>query len=222
MVEIKNVVSREITGIPKEDYWIQMQIQMEVCSLPECDFLETKFVEYEDEAAFHADSNKENDENDEGNLKWNFNRDGKRRGVIIYFIKNDKPFYEYAPLTITCKSDFDQWFEKMMNANDAITWIKNIYWHLEVYSCVLVLRDKVWFKNAVVKMQELWKTVETEKVAGYEHRAPKRRIKKNDKNEPLQTQTKLKLNDDGSFSVVSQDDCTTVTGKNVCHSGLFF
>jgi len=222
MVEIKNVVSREITGIPKEDYWIQMQIQMEVCSLPECDFLETKFVEYEDEAAFHADSNKENDENDEGNLKWNFNRDGKRRGVIIYFIKNDKPFYEYAPLTITCKLDFDQWFEKMMNANDAITWIKNIYWHLEVYSCVLVLRDKVWFKNAVVKMQKLWKTVETEKVAGYEHRAPKRRIKKNDKNEPLQTQTKLKLNDDGSFSVVSQDDCTTVTGKNVCHSGLFF
>jgi hypothetical protein len=71
-------------------------------------------------------------------------------------------------------------------------------------------------------MQELWKTVETEKVSGYEHRAPKRRIKKNDKNEQLQAQTKLKLNDDGSFSVVSQDDSVTVTGKNVCHSGLFF
>ena len=28
-VEIKNPVSREITGIPKKDYWIQMQIQME-------------------------------------------------------------------------------------------------------------------------------------------------------------------------------------------------
>ena len=222
MVEIKNVVSREITGIPKEDYWIQMQIQMEVCSLPECDFLETKFVEYEDEAAFHADSNKENDENCEVPFKWNFNRGGQRRGVIIYFIKNDKPFYEYAPLTITCKSEFDRWFEKMMNANDAITWIKNIYWRLEVYSCVLVLRDKAWFKNAVIKMQELWKTVETEKVSGYEHRAPKRRIKKNDKNEQLQAQTKLKLNDDGSFSVVSQDDSVTVTGKNVCHSGLFF
>ena len=222
MVEIKNVVSREITGIPKEDYWIQMQIQMEVCSLPECDFLETKFVEYEDEAAFYADSNKENDENCEVPFKWNLNRDGKRRGVIIYFIKNDKPFYEYAPLTITCKSEFDQWFEKMMNANDAITWIKNIYWRLDVYSCVLVFRDKAWFKNAVIKMQELWKTVETEKVSGYEHRAPKRRIKKNDKNERLQTQTKLELNDDGSFSVVSQDDSVTVTGKNVCHSGLFF
>ena len=45
MLEIKNVVSREITGIPKMEYWIQMQLQMEVCNLNECDFLETKFVE---------------------------------------------------------------------------------------------------------------------------------------------------------------------------------
>ena len=30
MVEIKNIFNREITGIPKEEYWIQMQIQMEM------------------------------------------------------------------------------------------------------------------------------------------------------------------------------------------------
>ena len=213
MLEIKNVVSREITGIPKEDYWIQMQIQMEVCRLPECDFLETKFVEYEDESAFDSDSNKENDE-----IKWNHNVEGKRRGVIVYFIKNDKPFYEYAPLTITSKSQFDQWFEKMMQSYDGITWIKNIYWRLEVYSCVLVLRDKAWFNSAIPKIQELWKTVEREKVTGYEHRAPKRRIvKKNDPNNQRQKQTKLELSDDGSFSQQH-----TIENEKVCHSGLFF
>jgi len=47
MLEIKNIVNREINGIPKKEYWIQMQLQMEVCDLDECDFLETKFVEYE-------------------------------------------------------------------------------------------------------------------------------------------------------------------------------
>ena len=216
MLEIKNVVSREITGIPKEDYWIQMQIQMEVCRLPECDFLETKFVEYEDECAFNADSNKENDE-----TKWNYNLEGKRRGVIVYFIKGDKPFYQYAPLEITTKVEFDQWFEKTIYAYDTITWIKNIYWRLEVYSCVLVLRDKAWFKNAVVKIAELWKIVETEKVTGYEHRAPKRRvIKKNDKNYQGQKQPKLELNDGGSFSIVSHECCTA--DEKICHSGLFF
>jgi putative phage-type endonuclease len=215
MLEIKNVVSREITGIPKEDYWIQMQIQMEVCRLPECDFLETKFVEYENEDAFGADSNETNDE-----TNWNYTLDGKRRGVIVYFIKGDKPFYQYAPLEITTKQKYDQWFEETIHAYDKITWIKNIYWRLEVYSCVLVLRDKEWFKKAVVKIQELWTIVETEKVNGYEHRAPKRRIiKKNDKNEITQLQTKIELNEDGSFALVSGDN---VASKNKCHSGLFF
>jgi putative phage-type endonuclease len=47
MLEIKNPVSREITGTPKHEYWVQMQLQMEVCDLDTCDFWETKFVESE-------------------------------------------------------------------------------------------------------------------------------------------------------------------------------
>ena len=49
MLEIKNVVSREINGIPKKEYWIQMQLQMETCDLDECDFLETRFKEIEED-----------------------------------------------------------------------------------------------------------------------------------------------------------------------------
>jgi uncharacterized protein YydD (DUF2326 family) len=150
----------------------------------------------------------------------------------VCFIKDDKPFYQYAPLTITCNEEFDRWFEQIIHTFDAITWIKNIYWRLEVYSCVLVLRDEEWFKNAVVKIEALWKTVETEKVSGYEHRAPKRRVvknndkndkknddkndKKNDKSETTQLQTKIELNEDGSVALVS------VAGEKKCHSGLFF
>jgi hypothetical protein len=53
MLEIKNIVNREIDGIPSEAYWIQMQIQMEVCQLEACDFLETRFKEYESEDYFY-------------------------------------------------------------------------------------------------------------------------------------------------------------------------
>ena len=55
MLEIKNPTSRELTGIPKEDYWIQMQLQMETCNLNECDFLETVFKEYESKDEFMED-----------------------------------------------------------------------------------------------------------------------------------------------------------------------
>jgi hypothetical protein len=48
---------------------------------------------------------------------------------------------------------------------------------------VLVLRNKEWFKNAVVKIEELWKTIETEKQTGFEHRAPKRNANVNAKKE---------------------------------------
>jgi len=207
MLEIKNVVSREITGIPKEDYWIQMQVQMEVCRLSECDFLETKFIEYEDEDAFYADSN------DEGNRQnWNYNLSGKRRGVIVYFIKDGKPFYQYAPLEITSKAQFDEWFEKTIDIYDTITWIKNIYWRLDVYSCVLVVRDKAWFKNAVVKIEELWKTIETEKITGYEHRAPKKR--KTKQMNDVQMQMQIQMNSDGTFVPFSNQP------KQICHLDL--
>ena len=65
MLEIKNVVSREITGIQKSEYWIQMQLQMEVCELNECDFLETKFIEYLSYEEFKEDG------------EFNFSKDNK-------------------------------------------------------------------------------------------------------------------------------------------------
>jgi putative phage-type endonuclease len=199
MLEIKNVVSREITGTPKEDYWIQMQIQMEVCNLPECDFEETKFTEYEDEDAFNAESTEANDSS-----KWNYTTSGKRRGVIVYFSKDEKPFYQYAPLTITTKAEFDVWFEETINTYETLTWVKNIYWRLDVYSCVLVLRNKEWFKNAVVKIEELWKTIETEKQTGFEHRAPKRNANANAKKE----------------KEYNSENGVMVTREKVCHLDL--
>jgi len=115
--------------------------------------------------------------------KWNYNLNGKRRGVIVYFAKDEKPFYQYAPLNIATKAEFDAWFEETVNKYDNLTWIKNIYWRLEVYSCVLVLRNKEWFKNAVLKIEELWKIIETEKQTGFQHRAPKRNVNANAKRE---------------------------------------
>ena len=66
MLEIKNIVNREIDGIPKKEYWIQMQLQMKVCELEECDFLETRFVEYADLTAFEEDTSDDIYEDDTG------------------------------------------------------------------------------------------------------------------------------------------------------------
>jgi hypothetical protein len=53
------------------------------------------------------------------------------------------------------------------------TWIKNLYWRLDCFSCVLIKRNTKWFNENLHFLEELWKTVEYERVHGYQHRAPK-------------------------------------------------
>ena len=165
MLEIKNVVSRDINGIPKKEYWIQMQLQMEVCDLDECDFLETKFTEYSDYTAYKNDTT------------------DKMKGIIIYFhTKEGKPFYVYKPLTIVEESDITKWEDDTLSLYQSdkynYTYMKFIYWKLDVFSCVLVLRNKDWFKNNIPQLEKVWKIIEQERVTGYEHRAPVKKVKK--------------------------------------------
>lgn len=161
MLEIKNPTSREITGVPKEDYWIQMQLQMETCDLNECDFLETSFKEYEDEDQFIADGTFTHTSNDQ------------LKGIIVYFLKNGKPFYEYMPLYLS-QNEYEIWYDSTMEKHSALTWVTNIYWKLEDYSCILVLRNKHWFKRAIVEIEKVWQIIEKEKKDGYDHRLPKK------------------------------------------------
>ena len=177
MLEVKNIVNREITGIPKREYWIQMQIQMEVCNLNECDFLETRFKEYETFEEFMEDT-PSNEKKDENFLKT---KEGKAKGMMMYFMKDGVPFYEYAPIQLATEEALSEWIGLTMDKNENLSWMKNIYWKLDELSCVLVLRNKLWFQYAKPILAEFWKIIETEKESGcYEHRAPNKRKKAQD------------------------------------------
>jgi len=172
MLEIKNIVNREINGIPKKEYWIQMQLQMEVCDLDECDFLETKFMEYENSSDFF-------DANDEI-----FPENIHKKGVIIYFHNTVemKPFYVYKPLDIVETDDILKWEEEMVDKYQSsphnYMYVKSIYWKLEILSCVLVSRNRNWFENNIKSIEKVWKIIENERITGYEHRAPNKKPKK--------------------------------------------
>jgi putative phage-type endonuclease len=181
MLEIKNIVNREINGIPKKEYWIQMQLQMEVCDLDECDFLETKFIEYETANEFFKELELEleiNKEAQETNVKAL-----DKKGVIIYFhnISEAKPFYVYKPLNIVKIDDVLKWEEDTIELYQSpehnMTYIKSNYWKLEQLSCVLVSRNKNWFKNNIQAIENVWNIIEKERITGYEHRAPNKKTK---------------------------------------------
>ena len=167
MLEIKNVVSRKITGIPKKEYWIQMQLQMEVCDLDECDFLETKFLEYEDYSSFIEDGT------------FTHTSSGKQKGLIVMYVHQTEniPKYHYLPLNST-QEDCEKWEQSLteLYIDQPYTWMKNIYWKLDVLSCVLVKRNKPWFESCIHTISNLWDIVEKERENGeYVKRMPKKR-----------------------------------------------
>jgi putative phage-type endonuclease len=218
MLEIKNIVNREIDGIPKKEYWIQMQLQMEVCGLDECDFLETKFTEYPDCSSYMFDTLDEyfEDENGIEILNPCLSKDNKMKGQIIYFhTKEGKPFYVYKPLDLIHPDDISEWREYNVEYYQyypefKYTYMKTIFWKLEYVSCVLVCRNRQWFKDNVHDLEKLWSIVEKERVSGYEHRAPNRRKKDNiiDINvKPNDNKCLLQFNKvTGKITVIKQDD----------------
>jgi len=162
MLEIKNVVTREITGIPKMEYWIQMQLQMEVCDLNECDFLETKFIQYTTEEEYKED------------------KETKYKGVILQYVKDESPYYIYAPIMLSDldSEEYKKWENEEINKNKNknLELITKIYWKLEKISCVLVLRNKLWFKKVQPMIEIFWNNLIEERKSGeYKERIKKKR-----------------------------------------------
>ena len=83
----------------------------------------------------------------------------------MYFMQGRSFHYEYAPIGITA-SEFVTWEEQMMDKNADTSWMANIYWKLDQVSCVLVLRNPLWFQAVVHKFDEAWRIIERERVSG--------------------------------------------------------
>ena len=167
MIEIKNIVNRDITSLPKEEYWVQMQIQMEVCQLEYCDFLETRFKEYSENDFYEDHTHNHN-------------------GVLLYFSKIDKrpddsdaykPLYKYHPLSDEYnKENINSWINETENMlkDDYVLYNKH-YYYLDEYSCVIVQRNRKWFKHCIDDITKTCNTILNELETGYEQRASKPR-----------------------------------------------
>ena len=166
MVEVKNIYNRDITGIPSEEYWIQMQIQMETCGLDICDFLETRFKEYSCEEDFYLDITPE------------------YKGVILFLLGKEGLGYEnrfeYMPLYVNLeKKHIDKWIREIREkVSDTHLIYEIVYWYLDEYSCVVVERNSLWFESVLPVFKEAWNIVVSERKYGYKHREPISRIPK--------------------------------------------
>ena len=155
---------------------------MEVCDLNECDFLETKFVEFPNYDSYQDDSATAYDLSGNEFKSYVTTKNNSYKGTIIYFhTKEGAPHYIYQPLNLYLLEDITKWeeenIEKYQSEPYNYIFIKFIYWKVEKISCILVLRNREWFKNNVGQLEKIWKIIEQERITGYEHRAPNKKQK---------------------------------------------
>ena len=153
MLEIKCPSSRVIDGIIPTGYYCQVQMQLEVCELDRCDFLECKLKEYMSEDDYI---------NDNFNGNNFYNSIGFEKGVVAeYFVLADKKYkFDFSPIGILGQ-DLEDWKNKAMakyeHMNDkSIIFASFSYWYLEEVSCIPIYRNQEWFNNSYIELKKCW------------------------------------------------------------------
>lgn len=139
MLEIKCPLRRKINGIPPFYYWIQCQIQLEVCDLDVCDFFECEFVEYISFEEFLNDTLEE--------------QPVYYKGVIVQDITKENS-YTYPDKNVINNISEIQKIINNKSENEKI-----IYWKLVNYALTPIKRSKVWFENVLPVLKEEWNNI---------------------------------------------------------------
>lgn len=169
MLEIKCPYKRKIDGHIVDQYYYQMQGQLEVCDLDECDFLECAFQEYFDEVDFDEDWNRSK----------SLSLDETEKGIILVFRDNpDGLKYVYSESGDTC-ANLKKWLKEQQTTLDKYEH-QVIYYKLKVYNLQKVIRDKAFFSEKLPLLKDVWDNVlkyRSDKVS-YDAEIGKREVKK--------------------------------------------
>lgn len=147
-VEFKAPVTRKILSIVPDDYMAQMQIQMEVGQVEECDYLEIKFNSGYGNKIQHVSIPSENPTL--FNQRWFF-------GYIHLIINeetNEPIRYEYSPLNTT------DW-KPELNTTEKV--FEVIPWWTSEWFTTTVGRSRIWFESVQPAIKAFWEDVEKAK-----------------------------------------------------------
>lgn len=142
LVEIKCPYSREIGKEIPADYWIQMQIQMEVTDVDECEYIEANLV------------------SKRAGQKEPVDLSGTTYTGIVYLLKQiveeGESFdykYVYGPIGSSEMPEIPEGYEC----------VETIPWGLKSWHRKIVQRDRNWYEGTKVWQEAFWRDVEAAK-----------------------------------------------------------
>ena len=163
MIEIKCPFRRKITGIPPFYYWIQVQLQLEVCDLEVCDFVEYGFMEFLSDEEFRDDQSLDKTVYNKGAV------------VCIQLLDdNSEPIlgecsYCYPPKEILDDTEkiiswshlkIDELKKMLKEGAEHKVNINLTYWKVVDFSIVKIKRDRKWFEDVRPVFEKGWGEIE--------------------------------------------------------------
>lgn len=133
MVEIKCPYKRKIDGTIPSQYFHQIQGQLEVCGLTECDYLECEFVA----------------------MEWDEDPDTPYTGLIAEFRCDGAVSYEYF-YAWTTTSNPTEWLE-LQKQKPNYYWTHR--WRLGTYRCSRVYKDEAFVADMVKRLGDTWNKI---------------------------------------------------------------
>lgn len=144
-----------------------MQLQMDVCDLDECDFLELKLVEYDEDLDYKADVTP-------GQPDY-LRPNGMEKGMLIQVLYKPPDKEEKVESLVAVQRTWPQlcdWKEehiKRVEADPERELQLVGLWGLETYCCQRVARDRSWFLERYPKMLHFWQQVCYYRAVGIEY-----------------------------------------------------
>jgi hypothetical protein len=135
LVEIKCPIRRVINDTVPFEYWCQMQIQMEVANIDECEYVEMKLV-----SPYRGDSE-----------PYKAPLTTPQHSGNVWIVQDPT----------TCALVYAYTHEELKGFEEqGFAIIETIPWHLERMFNKVIVRDSAWFTSTKEKREEFWKIVE--------------------------------------------------------------
>lgn len=147
LLEIKCPITREINQTIPFEYWCQMQIQMEVTGIDECEYVEVKLDSVTSKKA---------------------DLSGAIPDGFVWLFQN--------PTTCEMSYAYTQ-EEKQSKEAENLDLIETIPWRLTTLFTKTVARDRAWFQGTASIRQQFWETVEKLRTGEIVPFEPKQKLK---------------------------------------------
>ena len=188
MLEIKCPPKRQFTHEVPQHYWMQMQGQLEVCDLEECDFLQVKIEEYSGVNEYESDclvndglqggqqSGLQGGQQSgiqggqqsgiqggqQSGIQHGKTKEDLPKGLVIAYTKKDaldNIEYKFSPWLASLDTILN-WQKVILDElKDDYVIYEMKWWKITRYECTLVRRDKNWWVSVVPDIIQFWKDV---------------------------------------------------------------